>query len=51
MQSIDRLPRDEMASHLAEIVEDQDNRILSLIQERRALALLLAASVSFSLLF
>ena len=34
--NITSLPKDEMASHLAEVIDSQDHKILSLHQERRA---------------
>ena len=43
--------RDELASHTAELLVTQDDKILALIQERRVLAILLAISLSSQLLF
>lgn len=49
--NIERLNRDEFHSHLAEIVNDQDSKIVDLIQQRRALALLAAIAITWNLIF
>ena len=43
--------RDELASHTAEIISSQDDKILALIQERKVLWILLGISVTFQLVF
>jgi hypothetical protein len=40
-----------MASHLGELVSSQDNKIINLYQERRALQLIAAVLLVWGLLF
>ena len=49
--NINTLTRDEMASHLAEVIDTQDAKILTLHQERRVLWLLLGMTTTLSILF
>ena len=49
--NLNNVNRDELVSHTAELLSKQDDNILSLIQERRVLAILLAILLSFQLLF
>ena len=49
--NINTLPRDEMASHLAEVIDSQDSKLIALHQEKRVLWLLLAAITTFHLIF
>ena len=49
--NINSLPKDEMASHLAEVIDTQDTKILNLHQERRALQLIAAVLLVWGMLF
>lgn len=49
--NITSLPKDEMASHLAEVIDSQDSKIISLYQERRALFIILGIITTYSLIF
>ncbi|MDC3010102.1 hypothetical protein OAZ06_04040 [Synechococcus sp. AH-736-G20] len=49
--SINALPKDEMASHLAEVIDSQDSKLIALHQEKRVLWILLAAITTFHLIF
>ena len=43
--NIERLTKDELISHTAEIVSSQDNRIDILLQQRQILTILIAITV------
>ncbi len=47
---IEKLNKDELISHTAEIVSSQDTRIKTLMQQRQALATITALVVVWSLL-
>ena len=49
--NINTLPKDEMTSHLAEVIDSQDHKLINLHQERKILWLLLASVITFNLLF
>ena len=49
--NITSLPKDEMASHLADVIDSQDSKIISLYQERRALMIILAIITTYNLIF
>ena len=49
--NIDRLTRDEMASHLAEVIDSQDTKLLALHQEKRVLWILLGIITTFHIIF
>lgn len=49
--NISTLTKDEMTSHLAEVIDSQDSKILALQQERRALWILLGIISIYNLLF
>ena len=46
-----RLNKDEMTSHLAEIIDSQDSKILTLHQQQRVLVLIATAAIAFNLIF
>ena len=50
MMHIERLSKDEMLSHIGELVSTQDKQIKELTQQRRALIALASAIVIFSVL-
>ena len=49
--NINTLPRDEMASHLAEVIHTQDSKIINLHQEKRVLWILLGIITTYALIF
>lgn len=49
--NINSLSKEEMTSHLAEVIDTQDSKILNLYQERRALQLIAAVLLVWGLLF
>lgn len=49
--NIHTLPKDEMTSHLAEVIDSQDRKLIDLHQERKILWLLLDSVVTFNLIF
>ena len=49
--NIDRLPREEMASHLADVIDSQDSKLLALHQEKRVLWILLGIITTYHLIF
>ena len=48
--NIERLPKDELISHTAEIVSSQDTRINDLLQQRQVLFMMTAVVVILSVL-
>ena len=49
--NINSLPKDEMTSHLAEVIHTQDSKIIGLHQEKRVLWILLGIITTYALLF
>lgn len=49
--NINALPRDEMASHLADVIDSQDSKLIALHQEKRVLWILLGIVTTYTLLF
>lgn len=49
--NITSLSKDEMASHLAEVIDSQDSKIFTLYQERKVLMILLGVITTFNLIF
>ena len=49
--NITTLSKDEMTSHLAEVLDDQDNQIDTLKTERKVLWYLLAFALTINLIF
>ncbi len=49
--NIHTLPKDEMQSHLAEVIDTQDHQIDTLKTERKVLWYLLGITLTFNLLF
>ena len=48
--NINTLSKDEMASHLAEVIDSQDTKILNLHQEKKVLWILLGILFTYNLL-
>ena len=51
MTNIDSMPKAEMASHLAEVIDSQDQKILRLHQQQQILVIALGILATWSLLF
>lgn len=49
--NITSLSKEEMTSHLAEVIDSQDSKILTLHQEKRMLWILLGIITTYSILF
>ena len=49
--NLNTLPRDEMASHLADVIDSQDSKLIALHQEKRMLWILLGIITTYSILF
>ena len=49
--NLNTLPRDEMASHLAEIIESQDDTIIRLHQQQHVLWIITGIAFTWGLIF
>ena len=49
--NITSLPKDEMTSHLADVIDSQDSKLIALHQEKRVLWILLGIITTYSILF